>query len=70
MFMPALLTRQQLDQAGCGTANCGHDHSVLHLNAGCHSARGLEVRYVKATGAIEVVCYVCEKPIATIKVAP
>jgi hypothetical protein len=67
--MPPPLTRQQLDAAGCGTPNCGHDHSVIYLVSGCHPASGVEVRFNKPRGLLEVRCKRCEKPVADVKVA-
>lgn len=66
--MPLALTRRQLDVAGCDTPNCGHDHSVLFLTGRCHQ-RGVEAKYVKATGEIEIRCRVCKKPVVNVAVA-
>lgn len=63
------LTRSNLDQAGCGTPNCGHDHSVLYLHAACHVKAGVEVVYIKATGTLKIACSKCQRPVAEIAVA-
>lgn len=69
MTMPEALTREQLDAAGCGTPNCGHDHSVLFLHAMCHPKAGTRVSYAKSTGELTVACRVCKKLVAKLKVA-
>ena len=63
------LTREQLDQSGCGTPGCGHDHTVLYLHGRCHPSAGSRVSYDKRTGNISVVCRRCSEPIAVIAVA-
>ncbi len=54
------LSRLDLDAAGCGTPNCGHDHTVLYLTAACHPRAGHEVSYDKR---------ICKKSVAQIRVA-
>ena len=66
----APLTQTELDAQGCGTPNCGHDHSVLWLHGTCHPSMGSRVAYHKATGVLEITCRRCDKPIASIEVAP
>jgi hypothetical protein len=63
------LTRLQLDIAGCGTPNCGHDHSVLFLHAACHPSAGTRVSYDKPTGLLTVACKRCDKLVVQVKVA-
>lgn len=63
------LTREQLDQGGCATPDCGHDHTVLYLHGRCHPSAGARVSYDKRTGNISVVCRRCNEPIAEIAVA-
>jgi hypothetical protein len=62
-------TRETLDRAGCGPANCNHDHSILHLHARCHMKAGLDVRYVKEGGVLKIDRKTCGKPVAAIQVA-
>lgn len=64
-----MLTRKDLDASGCGTPDCGHDHSELYLVAQCHPSANVEVRYVKATGWLAVHCAKCKKLIVNIEVA-
>lgn len=65
----AALSRKQLDAAGCGTPNCGHDHTVLHLHSVCHPAAGSRASYDKLTGLLTIECRRCQKLIAQVKVA-
>jgi hypothetical protein len=64
------LTQTELDAQGCGTPNCGHDHSVLWLHGACHPSLGTRVAYHKTTGVLEITCRRCHRHIATIEVAP
>lgn len=66
---PSPLTREKLDQAGCGTPNCQHDHTVLFLNSRCHPRGGTESSYDKRTGTITVKCKICKAFIAEVLVA-
>jgi len=66
--MPLPLTRKQLDVAGCGTPNCDHDHSELYLVQACHPHRGVEAKYVKATGTLLITCQICDAPVAEVRV--
>lgn len=63
------LTRVELDQGGCGTPGCQHDHTVLYLHGRCHPSAGARVSYDKRAGNISVVCRRCDAPIAEIAVA-
>lgn len=63
------LTREQLDSMGCSMPNCDHDHSVLYLEPACHPGSGTDVIYAKENGTLQIVCHVCEKPVAHIQVA-
>jgi hypothetical protein len=63
------LSRKQLDPAGCGQPNCGHDHSVIFLHSACHPSAGTRVSYDKPTGLLTVACRRCEKLVAQVKVA-
>jgi hypothetical protein len=63
------LSRKQLDPAGCGQPNCGHDHSVLYLHSVCHPNAGTRVSYEKLTGLLTVACRRCQKLVAHVKVA-
>ena len=64
-----ILTRRMLDQVGCETPGCTHDHSVLNVVAACHPEEGLEVAYHKADGVLRIYCEVCGTGIAKIAVA-
>lgn len=63
------LTRAELDQAGCGTPNCGHDHSTLFLNPACHLGAGVDAAYNKARGVLTLMCHKCQRPVGEIAVA-
>jgi hypothetical protein len=67
--MSAALSREQLDATGCGTPNCGHDHTVLYLHGACHPSVGTRVSYDKRTGLLTIECKRCKKLIAHVKVA-
>lgn len=67
--MMTVLTQVQLDRGGCGTLNCGHDHTILWLHAACHPRAGLAVAYDKSTGRLAVGCKQCKNPVAEIAVA-
>lgn len=62
------LTQWQLERGGCATPNCGHDHSVLYLNAKCHPGTGVEVAYIKGQGIARVTCLKCQKIIADLAI--
>jgi hypothetical protein len=64
------LTAKVLDASGCGTPNCGHDHSVLYLHPRCHPQAGTWVRYEKKSGTLIVDCARCNREIARVLVAP
>lgn len=63
------LTRAVLDEMGCGTPNCGHDHTVLYLHQACHSGVGTRAAYDKRNGVLTIRCRRCEKVVAEIAVA-
>lgn len=63
------LTQQELNKMGCGVENCGHDHSELFLKQRCHIHKGCDVKYIKATGLLRVMCRQCHRLVAEIKVA-
>lgn len=58
-----------LDEMGCGTPDCGHDHSILYLHPRCHPNAAVEVAYHKATGCIVMTCPRCKAHVAEIEVA-
>lgn len=64
-----VLSRKQLDIAGCGQPNCEHDHTVLYLHAVCHLNAGTHVKYDKLTGLLTIECRRCKKLVARVKVA-
>jgi hypothetical protein len=65
----APLTCEALEPVGCGTPDCGHDHSVLFLHAQCHPSGKLAVAYFKARCVIRVTCARCDELVAEIAVA-
>lgn len=64
------LTKAQLDDSGCGTPNCGHDHSLLYVHPACHPHAALDAVYVKASGTLKVNCHRCGAYVVEIEVAP
>lgn len=64
------LTQRDLNRMGCGTPDCGHDHTILYLNARCHPKAGTFASYDKSTGSLLIECAKCEKPIVEIAVNP
>ena len=42
-----VITKEELNRAGCDILNCTHDHSVLFLHGACHSDAPTRARYVK-----------------------
>jgi hypothetical protein len=63
------LNRSILDTGLCSDPDCNHDHSVLYLHPRCHPRAGVEARYVKATGLLEILCKTCGAPVCRIEVA-
>jgi hypothetical protein len=64
-----VLSRIQLDHAGCSAPDCAHDHSVVYLHGACHVKAGVEAAYSKATGTLKITCAKCHKFVAEIAVA-
>jgi hypothetical protein len=66
------LTRHDLDATECEDPECHADHSTpeLYFQPACHPGQGHAVRYVKATGLLEIACNTCGRPMAQIEVAP
>ena len=52
--------KTELENMGCGTPGCGHDHSVLYLHPNCHPNSGIFPRYVKKDGVLVMVCAKCD----------
>lgn len=53
----------------CDTPNCTHDHSVLYLRPRCHPDAGLDVRYERGSGVVNVSCRKCKALVMDIGVA-
>jgi|SRR5581483_3925251 len=66
---PEPLTRAKLHREGCGTPNCGHDHSVLYFHARCHPHYGVDVSYSKITANLTIKCKKCGAFVAEVAVA-
>ena len=64
------LTQKELNDAGCFTPHCNHDHSVIYFHGRCHPQAPVAASYEKATGEIVIRCARCEMMIAKIAVAP
>jgi hypothetical protein len=56
-----------LDNSTCASDNCTHDHSSLFLSGDCHLGYPVHVRYVKATGQLEITCAKCDSDIVFIQ---
>jgi hypothetical protein len=67
--LPPPVTQLDLDPMGCGTPDCGHDHSILFMHAQCHPKAGLEVAYHKALGALICRCNACKGEVSRVAVA-
>lgn len=67
--MTSPLTQSALDTMGCGTPDCGHDHTVLYLLSICHPKTGLEASYDKRTGVLTLRCKLCKKETGAVVVA-
>jgi hypothetical protein len=65
--MSKTITKEDLNGMGCGTPNCGHDHSTLYLHASCHIGAATVVRYEKAIETLVIECAECEKEVVRIK---
>lgn len=63
-----LLTKLDLDNAGCDAPDCQHDHSVLYIHPVCHPDSAVHVCYDKRIGALLIACAECGRPVA--KIAP
>lgn len=63
------LTQIDLDAMGCDTPDCGHDHTILFLHAGCHPSAGSRAAYDKRTGVLALRCRRCERTVVEIAVA-
>lgn len=63
------LTQIELDQIGCGTPDCRHDHSTLFFHAKCHPNSPAWVKYEKVSGTLIIQCAECDEIIAVILVA-
>jgi hypothetical protein len=57
--MAVILSKKELDEAGCDTPSCGHDHKVIFFHSDCHPERPVVVRYEKPRGLVMVSCSVC-----------
>lgn len=64
-----VLTRVDLDAAGCSSPSCSHaDHPALFVHGRCHPSAGTRIEY-RRDGILRVRCRKCEAPIANILVA-
>ena len=66
----ALLEMEQLVAQGCSNPECKDcSKDEIFVQQRCHPGTGLDVRYGKGTGVINVLCRECKKPIIDIGVA-
>jgi hypothetical protein len=61
--------REDMDKQGCAFPGCMHDHSIIYLTGLCHPGSPHKVRYVKATGLLEMMCARCGELILSTPVA-
>ena len=60
---------EDLVTGGCEEPTCTSPHDSIVLSARCHPGKGVDVRYFKGSGVMELVCHVCESLVDHIKVA-
>jgi len=69
------LAIQQLEAmcaAGCSHPNCtcgGGDRSEVFFQPRCHPGSGLDVRYEKASGVLNLTCRTCHRPVCDVAVS-
>jgi hypothetical protein len=63
------MTREDLEGVGCEVEGCTCGGSRLVLNARCHPGHGVEARFDKRTGELELCCAKCKHGIARLLVA-
>jgi hypothetical protein len=63
------LTYRELDEMGCSTPHCSHDHSVIYMHQQCHCGAGLYVCYEKETRELIAECRKCEREVWRIALA-
>lgn len=63
------LTADVLEQMGCSTPDCGHDHSELYLHSHCHPDAPVWPHYIKADHMLIFECAECDKEVARVLVA-
>lgn len=64
---PQTTTDLNAMHCNCGATHSG-DHEPFYLNSRCHTGSGVFALY-RGDGVLELVCAVCEKPVAAIAVA-
>lgn len=64
-----VLTKKDLDAAGCSTPGCQHDHTILHFRGRCHPHGPVSALYDRRSGEIVISCARCQKLIARVAVA-
>jgi hypothetical protein len=67
MMIGPLVTKADLDAAGCDAPGCTHDHSVVFLHAACHMTEAVHVRYDKTLGQLIIGCFRCGREVARIE---
>jgi hypothetical protein len=63
------ISKYELNVMGCGTPNCGHDHSILYLHAQCHPRSATWIRYEKIPEVLVITCAKCDKEVARIRLS-
>jgi len=66
----AILQMEQMVAKGCSIPGCTHaDHKELYLRQRCHPRAGLDVRYEKGSGVLNILCRECKQPVLNVAVA-
>lgn len=62
---------EDLADSKCSNPECGDPHctDIMFLSQGCHSGVGFEVKYVKESGTLHLLCFECDSPVAIFQIA-
>jgi len=61
---------EQMIEQGCSVPGCtDKHHDEIFLHQRCHPRAGLDVRYGKGSGVVNIICRECKRPVLDISVA-